>query len=153
MIRSRVLTSALVATVTSALLAGCFFSPPAPTGGTGGGTQPGQSDGTDSPTGNDMFQGVPANFPSDIPLIAGEVPIGVDLGTGWSVVVKVADVQTSYAEASALLAGAGFEVLVENSSEEGSFGAFESPEYQVQVTGGDTPDYGATVSYLVVTKD
>ncbi|CAN5528124.1 hypothetical protein BH10ACT7_BH10ACT7_04720 [soil metagenome] len=155
MIRPRLLASALVVTATTLLLAGCFFgAPAAPTGGgTEGNGQSGQTDGTETEPGNEMLQGVPATFPSEVPLIAGDVPIGVDLGTGWTVVVKVADVQASYAEASALLTGAGFDVLVENSSPEGSFGAFENATYQVQVTGGDTPDYGVTISYLVVKKD
>ena len=152
MIRPRLVAPTLVATATTLLLAGCFFGPPAPS--VGGGTDGnGQSDGTETQTENDMFQGVPATFPSEVPLIAGDVPIGVDVGTGWTVVVKVTDVQSSYAEASGLLTGAGFDVFVENSSPEGSFGAFENPDYQVQVTGGDTPDYGLTISYLVVKKD
>lgn len=152
MIRPRLVAPALVAAATTLLLAGCFFGPPSPPvgGGTGG---DGQSDGTETQTENDMFHGVPATFPSDVPLIAGDVPIGVDVGTGWTVVVKVADVQASYADASALLTGAGFEVLLENSNTEGSFGAFENSQYQVQVTGGDTPDYGLTISYLVVKKE
>lgn len=154
-----IMNSALAASIVL-LLAGCFFGPSAPQtgGGTGGNGQTGQTDDSETQPGDDtgtgdMFQGVPATFPSDVPLIAGDVPIGVDLGTGWTVVVKVADVEASYAEASELLKGAGFEVLLENSNAEGSFGAFESPAYQVQVTGGDTPDYGLTISYLVVKKE
>lgn len=155
MIRPRLVAPALLATAITVLLAGCFFGPPAaPTGGgTDGDGESGQTEDSGPQSGNEILEGVPATFPSGVPLIPGDVPIGVDLGTGWTVVVQVADVEASYAEASSLLVGAGFDVLVENSTAEGSFGAFENTTYQVQVTGGDTPDYGLTISYLVVKKD
>ena len=141
------------------MLTGCFAAPPTTGGGTGGSGQSGSSDGTDggntstdpgTDTGTTDFSGKPATFPGDIPLIGGDVVFGVDLGTGWTVVIPVTDVQAAYADASAQLQAAGFEALTESTSTDGSFGAFKNDTYQVQVTATDTGEYGLAVSYVVV---
>lgn len=144
------LSAALVAVVL--LLSGCFGVPSIPTteGSEGGGTS-GQAD--DSNSGDEMFQGLPATFPSDIPLFPGEVAMGIDVGTGWSVMVLIGDLKADFDTAAELMKGAGFEALIENSSAEGSFGAYENANYHVQVTASDTEDYGLTLNYLVVKKD
>jgi hypothetical protein len=140
------------------MLTGCFAAPPSTGGGTGGSGQSGSSDGTDggntstdpgTDTGTDGFAGKPATFPGDIPLIGGDVVFGVDLGTGWTVVIPVTDAQASYTEASTQLKAAGFEALAESTAADGSFGVFKNDTYQVQVTAADTGDYGLAVSYVV----
>lgn len=144
------LSAALAAVVL--LLSGCFGVPSIPpTGGSEGGGTSGQTD--DSTSGDEMFQGLPATFPTDVPLLPGEVAMGIDVGTGWAVIVLVDDLQTDFEAASALLKGAGFEALTESSSDDGSFGVFENAKYQVQVTASDAEDYGLNLNYLVVKKD
>ncbi|MBU1586470.1 MAG: hypothetical protein KKH51_00815 [Actinobacteria bacterium] len=138
------------------LLAGC--SAPAPGGGSGSGDSgSSNSDSSNSDSGSaddglDGFEGVPANFPDDVPIISGDVPAGIDLGTGWSVVVQVDDLDAAFAEASGKLTTAGFEELQSSSSDEGSFGVFQNDKYQVQVTATDTADYGLAVAYVVVLR-
>ena len=136
------------------ILVGC--SAPASTGGgSGGGGQSGTGSGdtTTSPgTDTEIGQGIPATFPSDVPVISGDVPVGLDLGTGWTVVVKVADFQKGFADASAKLEAAGFTSTVNSSSADGAFADYTSPKYEVQITGANTADYGPSVSYVVVLK-
>ena len=131
-------------------LVGC--SNPTSSGADGSGTAAGDGASSDSPgdVNLDAFQGVPTTFPSDVPIIAGDVPMGIDLGTGWSVVVSVGDFAQSYVEASGKLSAAGFTVVQESTSGDGSFGVFENDKYQVQVTASKTNDYGPAVSYVVV---
>ena len=50
---------------------------------------PDSSDSTDGDTG--IATEIPATFPSSVPLIDGEVAAGIDVGTGWSVVIKTDD--------------------------------------------------------------
>lgn len=142
-----------VFSLTSALLTGCFFSPPTITGGSGGSGESGQSDGTDDPGTDvepDQFVGLPPTFPAEIPLIDGEVVFGIDVGTGWSVLVAVDDLEADFTDASQRMKAAGFEALIENMTPDGGFGAFENGSYQVQVTTQESPDYGPVIAYLVV---
>jgi hypothetical protein len=130
------------------------------TGGNGGSGQSGQNGGTTDDTNSpgdvdlEQFEGVPDTFPTaEIPIIDGDVDLGVDLGTGWTLMMRVDDVQAAYDDASAKLKAAGFEALAEQvGGEAGSFGAFENDKYQVQVTATDTPDGGPSVNYVVVLK-
>jgi len=152
---------------TTLLLSGCFF-PQSNGGSTGGGTggsgQSGQSDGADdapvTPDSNPgdvdlgSFDGLPTSFPSsEVPILAGDVPIGIDLGTGWSVMVKVDDLVTAFAEASAALKNAGYEVLAEQSTADGAFGAYQNAKYLVQLSVSDNPDYRLTAAYVVIIRD
>ena len=123
-----------------------------PTSADSSGTAAADGTTSDSPGDVDLdgFHGVPASFPSDVPIVDGDVPMGIDLGTGWSVVVSVDDIAKSYAEASGKLSAAGFEVLQDGTTADGSFGVFENDKYQVQVTASNTIDYGPAVSYVVV---
>ena len=144
-------------------LTGCFAPPTITGGGTGGAGQSGQSgDGTvtdggttTSPPDNGLtdFEGLPAGFPTDeIPLIAGDVAFGIDLGTGWTVVIPVADGTAAFADASARLTGAGYESLAEQSQPEGSFGVFQNEKYQVQLTVADTSDFGLAATYVAALR-
>lgn len=134
-------------------LTGCAI--PQPSGGTDGGAS-GGSEGVQSDDSQadpiDGFDGVPATFPSDVPILSGSVPFGVDLGTGWTVIVQVSDIEAAFAEASDLLRGAGFDSLSEQSGPDGSFGVFDNDRYQVQLTVTDSTDYGPSASYVVVLK-
>ncbi|MBX3098369.1 MAG: hypothetical protein KF761_02210 [Salinibacterium sp.] len=138
--------------VTSFMLAGC--ATPSGGGSDGSGTAGGGGTSNDSPNdvNLDALHGVPSTFPPEVPLVDGDVPLGLDLGTGWSVVVKVDDYAKSYIEASGKLSAAGFALLQESTSGDGSFGVFEDDTFQIQVTASKTNDYGPAVSYVVVLR-
>ena len=87
-----------------------------------------------------------------MPLIDGEVAAGIDVGTGWSVIILADDVAASYEEARAALVGAGYTEDYSQSGDDGTFGQFQSDAYTVQLTGADQPDYGPSITYLVVLK-
>ena len=146
----------------SLLLGGCSFFGPGNTatgGGTGGDGQSGQSGGGTEPSPAPMddgpvdFVGLPTTFPtSEIPIIDGDIPFAVDLGTGWTVMVQIDDIAADFADASQKLKDAGFDVLTETSTADASFGAFENATYQVQLTSTDAGEFGLTATYLVVIK-
>ncbi len=145
----------------SLTLAGCSLIP-APGGGSGGSGGSGQSgsspdgSGTSSNPGTDTgatgYEGKPATFPGDVPIVDGEIPFGVDLGTGWTVIVKVADIAAAYTAASEKLSGAGFTTEQTGTTTDGSFGVFDTDKYTVEVTATKTADYGPSVTYVVVLK-
>lgn len=146
-----------VALAASLVLSGCSIFPTAPSngGGSGGSGGSGGTTSTDpgTDTGTDQYQGVPTTFPKgDIPLISGDVPFGVDLGTGWTVIVKVSDFTASFTQATDKLKAAGFTSQVESSSADGSFGDYVNDKYEVQVTGSKSDQYGPNLTYLVVLK-
>lgn len=170
---------ATIAVAASLLLSGCFAPPPLLGGGTdgtgssggsdsssfdGSSTDPGSTDGgatdgssTDSGSTDNgdvgvQFDGLPATFPSDVPLISGEVVFGIDVGTGWSVMVSVDDLQADFIDAADRLKAAGYESLLETLAPQGSFGAFENDRYQVQVTSLVSEEHGLVVNYLVVRR-
>jgi hypothetical protein len=143
---------AVLGVAAAMLLAGCsLVSPSGPTGGTDGGTTS-----SEAPGGVDLedFVTLPDSFPSgDVPIIDGGIAFAVDLGTGWSVIIPVADIDASFADASQKLLGAGFENQIDSTtSADGSFGVFTSDKYQINLTATDTADFGPAVSYVVVNK-
>ncbi len=95
---------------------------------------------------------LPATFPASVPLIDGEVAAGIDVGTGWSVIILADDIDAAFADATAQLTGAGFVEDYNQSGDDGSFAQYQSDEFTVQVTGADQPDYGPSITYLVVIK-
>lgn len=137
-------------------------------GGTGGGgqsgssgggstsTDPGTDGGSDSGdgtgTGLEGYEGKPATFPGDVPIIDGEIPFGVDLGTGWTVIVVADDIAAAYQDAESRLTGAGYTSQLSSTTDDGSFGSFENDKYTIQVTATDSADYGPSVTYVVVLK-
>ncbi len=156
--REATLGLATLAVVASLLLSGCFGIPSFTGGGTGGSGSSGGSDSGSSDSGSnsstddipDQFEGMPATFPNDIPLISGDVVFGIDVGTGWSILIAVDDMEADFLDAADRLKGAGYESLLETVAPEGSFGAFENDVYQIQISSQDSPDYGLVVNYLVV---
>jgi hypothetical protein len=146
-----------VALAASLVLTGCsiFPSPPSAGGGSGGAGGSGGTTSTDpgTDTSLDQYKGLPSTFPKgDIPLISGDIPVGIDLGTGWTVIVKVNDTAAAFTEATGKLKAAGFTAQAEQTSDAGSFGDYITNKYEVQVTAQDTSDYGPSVTYLVVLK-
>jgi hypothetical protein len=141
--------------VASLLLAGC--STPAPGGGTDGSNgQPGQTQPTTpAPPGNTgVTEGaLPPGFPADFPLIEGDVLIGLDLGTGWSVWIASADPASGYAEAVALLTADGYAELSAITNENGSFGVYSKGAQQVQLSADDDQTYGPSVSYTIFSTE
>lgn len=95
--------------------------------------------------------GVPADFPVDIPLIDEPVSVGVSMGTGWTVIFTVDDAEASYTEQSTLLLGAGFTSMGDARSPDGSAGAYDGPNYTVQMTSSTGPD--PSVLVVVQTKN
>jgi hypothetical protein len=137
---------------TSILLTGCSFAAPSDNGGgANGGTTSSEAPG-DVDLGD--FVTLPESFPSaDVPIIDGGIAFAVDLGTGWSIIIPVADIDASFADASQKLLGAGFENQIDSTtSADGSFGVFTSDKYQINLTATDTADFGPAVSYVVVNK-
>lgn len=149
-----------LAIAASAILTGCSIAPSgtATGGGTGGSGESGQTDGgttTTDPgtdTSLDDYQGAPATFPTDVPIIDGDIAFGIDLGTGWTVVIPVDDLAAGYADASGKLTAAGFTAQVDSTSPEGSIGVFTNDTYQINVTASATADYGDAVTYVVVVR-
>jgi hypothetical protein len=141
-----------VALAASLVLTGCsIFPTPASTGGGTGGS--GGTTSTDPGTDTGLSQGLPSTFPkADVPIVSGDIPVGIDLGTGWTVIVKVSDFGASFTEASGKLKEAGFTSQTESNSADGSFGDFINDKYEVQVTATKAPDYGPSLTYLVVLR-
>ena len=158
--RMRRNTAAVAGVVLAAslMLSGCSMLPSAPgsAGGTGGSGQSGSqstASSSSTPDGGVVqgYGGMPASFPvSDVPIVDGAIPFGIDLGTGWTVIVKVGDVTAAFADAGTRLKAAGYTAQVEQSTAAGSFGDYVNDKYQVQVTAQDAPDYGPSVTYVVV---
>ncbi len=151
---SRRLAVALAAVLLiPAVLAGCSPSVPAVDGETGG------NDATSGPApeggdgGGDPNAEVPATFPSEIPLIDGDVLESSDLGTGWIVLFGVDDAIASFDDGADALAAAGFTEDARTTSDTEGFGNYTNDLYTVQISANaDYPGYGQAVSYTVVKR-
>jgi hypothetical protein len=117
-------------------------------------------DAVEQATGGDVDFGgksVPDDFPSDVPLIEGEVLAGASAGNAdgkvWNVTIKVDD-GSAFDEITAQLEDAGFESSeVGGTSGEGGTGTFTKDPYGVfvVVAGGDTAE-GWVANYTVTTS-
>jgi hypothetical protein len=140
------------------LLSGCSFGPllPVPAGGTGGDSSSSGGDGSgdsgDAPLEPLPGAAIPATFPTDVPLIDGPIAFGMDLGTGWSVIITATDLGGGYDDAKGRLLAAGFTSQMDSTTEDGSFGLFTNDKYQINLTASDDAQYGTAVSYVVVLK-
>ncbi|MBN9238457.1 MAG: hypothetical protein J0J03_02155 [Leifsonia sp.] len=127
-------------------LAGCSAAPSTAPAATPEASAPGGP-----ATGLEGYEGLPDTFPSDVPLIEGDVLYGIDVGTGWSIVIARDDIAAGYSDAEALLTAAGF-AGSSSTTADGSFGAFDNDRYTVQITATDSADYGPSVQYVVIKK-
>lgn len=125
-------------------LSGCFGNPieQIVEGATGGDVSlPGQS--------------VPDDFPSDVPLVDGEVVFGLgvgsDEGKAWNVTVKVTGLDAAD-QIKSELEGAGFtanEAGIGGSTEEGATLVYDNGTYNVLVVIGKDSENGFIASYTV----
>jgi hypothetical protein len=100
---------------------------------------------------------VPEDFPSEVPLIEGEVLAGASAGNAdgkiWNVTIKVNDA-SAFEQITSDFEAAGFEASeIGTSAGEGSSGTFTKDPYGVfvVVTGGDTAE-GWVANYTVTTS-
>jgi hypothetical protein len=89
------------------------------------------------PAGVVPTQTIPDDFPSDVPLVDGDVVLGVTLpgengDTAWNVTMKVADAE-AFDEITTQLTDAGFDYQQLGSNDDGSSGAFTKDPYTVLV--------------------
>lgn len=153
MTRGRLVIALAALALVPVVLAGCSL-PGADGGSTGDNgaatSGPAPEDGGGD-GGVDPNTQVPATFPSDIPLIDGEVLESADLGTGWIVLFGVDDAIASFNEGADALAGAGFDEDARTTNDTEGFGNYTNDLYTVQISANvDYPGYGQAVSYTVV---
>lgn len=128
--------------VASPLLSGCSLINNFLPNGAGGGI----------PTGVVPMQSVPDDFPSDVPLVDGEVVLGLSLpgkngDKAWNVTIKVADAN-AFDDITTQLTDAGFEYQELGSNDQGSSGAFTKDPYTVLVVVSSDKDEW-TANYTV----
>lgn len=102
---------------------------------------------------------IPKDFPSDIPLIDGDVVFALsanpdDGKKGWNVTIKV-DSADAFDEISRELTDAGFEATGNQSSDDGSVtgGVFGNDEWSVVVAVTGDKSAGFVANYTVATAD
>jgi len=89
---------------------------------------------------------VPSDFPSEVPLVEGDVLVGLTPTEGtWSVTIGVAD-EAAAEQSVTLLEDAGFVELVEGSK------TFTSDAYNVVVQWAAVDGGGVGVAYVVTAK-
>jgi hypothetical protein len=155
---SRFSLAAATVAIALAVLAGCSAPnalPTEPDGGNGSSTEAPSTEpsGENVDTGDGADSGtyvIPPTFPSDVPIIEGDVVYSADLGTGWILWLARDDFNGGYDEAKGLLTDAGYTGETAAQADEGSVGQFASDTYTITVTAGDDPDYGKAVGYTVV---
>ena len=159
---------ALLATLglgTAVLLGGCALLPSIPDFGSG--SNDSSSESSDDATDDDnsleddiednpfIEQTVPDTFPDDVPRPELEILLALDLGTGWTIAYKTDDAIDDFNELADRFADDGWEELSRLADGGQAFAAYDSAEYQVQLsaatedTGYDTP----ILSMTVVRKD
>jgi len=147
---TRLALAAAAIAILPAVLAGCSLIPHVGGGGgggvTAGPTVPDAGDGdADTP-----FDSLPATFPSDIPLLEGEVVQGIDVGTGWSVLIACDDPVADFNTAADALEAAGYETNARSADNGEGFGNFTNDSYSINLSASDTADFGTVVAYTVV---
>jgi hypothetical protein len=71
----------------------------------------------------------------------------------WSIIYGVNDLESDFASVNAAFETAGWEVLMSNTADDGSFGVYSKDNLQVQVTGsadGGSDYDGPVVSFTAV---
>ena len=140
---TRAATAVAIAGITASLLTGCFGNP-------GDLVDKGVEDAIESATGGDVSLGgeLPADFPTTIPLIDGDVTFaggaGDADGKGW-VVVLTSSAADPVADAAAALEGAGFTEDTTMAGGEAGARIYTNAEYFVLLAGeGETLTYTVT---------
>jgi hypothetical protein len=81
---------------------------------------------------------IPADFPSDIPLIDAElfssVGVGAEAERSWTLIFTVADPQLAFTDASGMLIAAGFSEDSLAQSAEGSVGFYSNEAWSVTLS-------------------
>lgn len=120
-------------------------------GGSGAGSGGGQPTPTVEPGLGETTEGeLPANFPSDFPIVDGPVLLAVDLGTGWAVWIGADDPAVTFDAAVAALTAAGYTPVSVVDNETGHIGVFTTETMQVSILAGDDPTHGPALSYTIV---
>jgi hypothetical protein len=141
---TRAATALAIAGITASLLTGCFGTPSDLVG-------KGVEDAIESATGGDVSLGgeLPADFPTSVPLIDGDVTFaggaGDADGKGWLVVISPTAADP-VAEAAAALEGAGFTEDTTMAGGEAGARVYTNAEFLVLLAGDDN---GETLSYTV----
>ena len=140
---TRAATALAIAGITASLLTGCFGNPADL-------VNKGVEDAIEGATGGDVSLGgeLPADFPTTIPLIDGDVTFaggaGDADGKGW-VVVLTSSAADPVADAAAALEGAGFTEDTTMAGGEAGARIYTNAEYFVLLAGeGETLTYTVT---------
>jgi hypothetical protein len=127
------------------LLAGC--SAPATVAGSGTTTASAVASG--SPSASPVL---PDDFPSNIPLIDGDILTASTTSTGWEVWIVSSDPIDDFSDAANALQDAGFNPLADQSINGAAGGLFEDDQYSITVTAGSDAKYQNAVGYQVDKK-
>ncbi|MBN9606423.1 MAG: hypothetical protein J0G30_07415 [Actinomycetales bacterium] len=144
-VTARILLAAALVVAAPVALAGCSLI-----GNGVGGVVQGVVEGATG-TDVDLSGGMPADFPTEVPLVGGDVATGGSLGSDdgkvWVVGIKVSGPE-AYDEASAKLAEAGFASGFEASDGDSRTGSFTKDDLTVLVAVADPGD-GFVATYTV----
>ncbi|HEY4152906.1 MAG TPA: hypothetical protein VGM38_06255 [Pseudolysinimonas sp.] len=139
----------LVVAATVLLLAGC--SAPATVAGPSTTTASASASQSDSPSASPSPT-LPADFPSDIPLIDGDILIASTTSNGWEVWISSSEPIDDFSDAANALQDAGFDPLADQSINGAAGGLFENDTYSITVTAGSDAEYQNAVGYQVEKK-
>jgi hypothetical protein len=135
------------------LLSGCSLIPHLPGSGSGSG-----GGGISIPGLGSAGTGkLPSSFPSDVPVVKGDIISGVSVGSGtdavWNVTVKVASVD-AFDGIQTQLTGAGFTAADDATAktDKGATGAFSNDSWDVVVAVAKGDDKTGWVANYTVTK-
>lgn len=138
---SRAAIAVAIAGMTASLLTGCFGNP-------GDLVNQGVEDAIESATGGEVsLDGdLPADFPTSVPLIEGDISVAAGAGgaEGWVVVVTPSDSSDPVADAVSELEAAGFTEDRSISGDGGGAAFYTDGEWTVLLIG-----QGSAVSYTV----
>ena len=138
---SRAAIAVAIAGITASLLTGCFGNP-------GDLVNQGVEDAIESATGGEVsLDGdLPADFPTSVPLIEGDISVAAGAGgaEGWVVVVTPSDSGDPVADAVSELEAAGFTEDRSISGDGGGAAFYTDGEWTVLLIG-----QGSAVSYTV----
>lgn len=97
---------------------------------------------------------LPKDFPSDVPLVDGQivsaVSMGLEEGKTWSVTLQVGDSAAAMDEARQQLVAAGFEESLWSDASGMSMGMFATETMSVTITGLLSDDEEQVISYQVI---